>query len=43
MIASKDKTLGEDGFLTDKEKEQLLQQLEDVVGEVLMKKYKLMN
>ena len=34
MIASKDKTLGEDGFLTDKEKEQLLQQLEDVVGEV---------
>ena len=34
MIASKDKTVGEDGFLTDKEKEQLLQQLEDVVGEV---------
>ena len=34
MIASKDKTIGEDGFLTDKEKEQLLQQLEDVVGEV---------
>ena len=34
MIASKDKTLGEDGFRTDKEKEQLLQQLEDVVGEV---------
>ena len=34
MIASKDKTLGEDGFLTDKEKEQLLQLLEDVVGEV---------
>ena len=34
MIASKDKTLGEDGFLTDKEKEQLLNQLEDVVGEV---------
>ena len=34
MIASKDKIVGEDGFLTDKEKEQLLQQLEDVVGEV---------
>ena len=34
MISSKDKTIGEDGFLTDKEKEQLLQQLEDVVGEV---------
>ena len=34
MIASKDKTVGEDVFLTDKEKEQLLQQLEDVVGEV---------
>ena len=28
------KQSGEDGFLTDKEKEQLLQQLEDVVGEV---------
>ena len=34
MIASKDKTIGEEGFLSDKEKEQLLQQLEDVVGEV---------
>ena len=43
MIASKDKTIGEDGFLTDKEKEQLLQQ-EDVVGEVAdEKKLRLMN
>ena len=31
MIASKDKVEGDTGFLTDKEKEQLLQQLEDVV------------
>ena len=31
MIASKDKTIGDEGFLSDKEKEQLLQQLEDVV------------
>ena len=34
MIASKDKVDGDVGFLTDKEKEQLLQQLEDTVNEV---------
>ena len=31
MIASKDKVEGDTGFLTDKEKEQLLNQLEEVV------------
>ena len=31
MIASKDKAEGDTGFLSDKEKEQLLQQLEGVV------------
>jgi hypothetical protein len=31
MIASKDKSEGDTGFLSDKEKEQLLQQLEGVV------------
>ena len=31
MIASKDKVEGDTGFLTDKEKEQLLSQLEEVV------------
>ena len=34
MIASKDKVEGDTGFLTDKEKEQLLNQLEEVVVEV---------
>ena len=34
MIASKDKTEGDVGFLSDKEKEQLLNQLEDTVNEV---------
>ena len=34
MIASKDKVDGDVGFLTDKEKEQLLNQLEDAVNEV---------
>ena len=40
MIASKDKSVGDDGFLTDKEKEQLLQQLEDTVYEVENEKTK---
>ena len=40
MIASKDKTDGDTGFLTDKEKEQLLQQLEDTVYEVENEKTK---
>ena len=31
MIAPKDKVEGDVGFLTDKEKEQLLNQLEEVV------------
>jgi hypothetical protein len=34
MIASKDKSEGDTGFLTDKEKEQLLAQLEDTIAEV---------
>tara|TARA_E500000331_G_scaffold357235_1_gene418175 strand:+ start:914 stop:1330 length:417 start_codon:yes stop_codon:yes gene_type:complete len=34
MIASKDKNEGDVGFLSDKEKEQLLNQLEDTVNEV---------
>ena len=34
MIASKDKNEGDIGFLSDKEKEQLLNQLEDTVNEV---------
>jgi len=34
MIASKDKVEGDTGFLTDKEKEQLLSQLEDTIAEV---------
>ena len=34
MIASKDKVDGDVGFLSDKEKEQLLNQLEDAVNEV---------
>ena len=34
MIASKDKQEGDVGFLSDKEKEQLLNQLEDTVNEV---------
>ena len=34
MIASKDKTEGDVWFLSDKEKEQLLNQLEDTVNEV---------
>ena len=34
MIASKDKTEGDVGFLSDKEKEQLLNQFEDTVNEV---------
>ena len=34
MIASKDKVDGDIGFLSDKEKEQLLNQLEDTVNEV---------
>ncbi len=40
MIASKDKSEGDTGFLTDKEKEQLLQQLEDTVYEVENEKTK---
>ena len=40
MIASKDKSEGDTGFLTDKEKEQLLQQLEDTVFEVENEKSK---
>ena len=40
MIASKDKSEGDTGFLTDKEKEQLLQQLEDTVYEVETEKVK---
>ena len=39
-VASKDKSVGDDGFLTDKEKEQLLQQLEDTVYEVENEKTK---
>lgn len=34
MVASKDKVDGDVGFLSDKEKEQLLNQLEDAVNEV---------
>ena len=34
MIASDNKSEGDIGFLSDKEKEQLLQQLEDTVSEV---------
>ena len=40
MIASKDKSEGDTGFLSDKEKEQLLQQLEDTVYEVENEKTK---
>ena len=40
MITSKDKSEGDTGFLTDKEKEQLLQQLEDTVYEVENEKTK---
>ena len=40
MIASKDKSDGDVGFLSDKEKEQLLQQLEDTVYEVESEKTK---
>jgi hypothetical protein len=40
MIASKDKSDGDTGFLSDKEKEQLLQQLEDTVYEVETEKVK---
>jgi len=35
MIASKDKTEGDVGFLSDKEKEQLLSQLEETAKEVV--------
>lgn len=35
MIASKDKSEGDTGFLTDVEKEQLLQQLEETAKEVV--------
>jgi len=35
MIASKDKSEGDTGFLTDDEKEQLLQQLEETAKEVV--------
>jgi len=34
IIASKDKTEGDTGFLSDKEKEQLLQQLDETIAEV---------
>jgi hypothetical protein len=40
MVASKDKSDGDMGFLSDKEKEQLLQQLEDTVYEVETEKVK---
>ena len=33
-MISKDKVEGDTGFLTDKEKEQLLSQLEDTIAEV---------
>ena len=36
MIASKDKVEGDTGFLTDKEKEQLLSQLEDTIAKFQM-------
>ena len=35
MITASSKEEGEDGFLTDKEKEQLLQEVEDVANEIV--------
>ena len=40
MVASKEKVDGDTGFLSDQEKEQLLQQLEDTVIEIENEKTK---
>ena len=41
MVASKEKVDGDTGFLSDKEKEQLLQQLEDTAFEITNEKEKI--
>lgn len=41
MVASKEKVDGDTGFLSDKEKEQLLQQLEDTAIEITNEKEKI--